>query len=333
MAAYVEAAYGERSWAVGLVAGVTTAANTIPPAMRYSHRAGFMGSPAPIYFDQFLPSVDSGRPHVVMVHGGSHTGSCYLLTADGRPGWAYRFADAGFPVTVPDWPGHGRSGGALLDVVTGELVSEALAALVRGLRAPTVLLTHSMGAAFGWRVAEVCRDQVVHVIAVAPAAPGNAAARSSVRREDDAVVEVDTPTRTVSIPKRHRSRASLQMIKTKLVGSSSQFPVGALESYANLVSPTAARLVYERLNVEGSQLHVDDPRRLEDIPITIVTGGDDIDHPEHVDRALAEWWTAQGVPTSFVWLPSLGIEGNGHMLMIESNSDQVADLLMSRLLS
>ena len=50
-----------------------------------------------------------GKPPVVMVHGGGHTGTCYLATPDLRPGWAPRFAAAGRNVFVPDWPGHGRS--------------------------------------------------------------------------------------------------------------------------------------------------------------------------------------------------------------------------------
>jgi pimeloyl-ACP methyl ester carboxylesterase len=46
---------------------------------------------------------------VVMVHGGGGQGVDYLFTPDGRPGWAFRFLEAGFAVTVMDRPGHGRA--------------------------------------------------------------------------------------------------------------------------------------------------------------------------------------------------------------------------------
>ena len=78
--------------------------------MLVSHETGHLTAPVPIYFETFSPANPTGRPTVVMVHGGAHTGACYQRTADGRPGWAYRFAERGYRVVVPDWPGTGRSG-------------------------------------------------------------------------------------------------------------------------------------------------------------------------------------------------------------------------------
>ncbi len=48
---------------------------------------------------------------VVMVHGTAQTGTNFLGTPDGRPGWADRFAAKGFAVYVVDQVGRGRSGG------------------------------------------------------------------------------------------------------------------------------------------------------------------------------------------------------------------------------
>ena len=73
-----------------------------------------------------------------MVHGGAHSGACYQRTADGRPGWAYRFAERGYRVVVPDWPGTGRSGYIALDELDGATVVEGLGALIRSLGAPVV---------------------------------------------------------------------------------------------------------------------------------------------------------------------------------------------------
>jgi len=46
---------------------------------------------------------------IVLVHGGAMQGTEWLDTPDGRPGWAQRLVEAGYPVFVIDRPGHGRS--------------------------------------------------------------------------------------------------------------------------------------------------------------------------------------------------------------------------------
>lgn len=38
--------------------------------------------------------------------------------------------------------------------------------------------------------------------------------------------------------------------------------------------------------------------------------------------------TAHYLGAEFLWLPDEGIEGNGHMPMIEDNSDAIADRLL-----
>jgi hypothetical protein len=35
------------------------------------------------------------------------TGETVVAGADGRPGWAHVFAQAGYRVVIPDWPGGG----------------------------------------------------------------------------------------------------------------------------------------------------------------------------------------------------------------------------------
>lgn len=47
---------------------------------------------------------------VVMVHGSGHTGTTYETTPDGREGWATYFLRKSFPVYVVDHAGRGRSG-------------------------------------------------------------------------------------------------------------------------------------------------------------------------------------------------------------------------------
>ncbi len=51
-----------------------------------------------IYYDELKPSVAEGKPPIILIHGGVHSGSCYITTADGRPGWAFVFASKGYDV-------------------------------------------------------------------------------------------------------------------------------------------------------------------------------------------------------------------------------------------
>ena len=62
-----------------------------------------------MYVQYRIPKSVSG-PAIVMVHGSGHTGATYETTPDGREGWATYFARKGFPVYVVDHSGRGRSG-------------------------------------------------------------------------------------------------------------------------------------------------------------------------------------------------------------------------------
>jgi pimeloyl-ACP methyl ester carboxylesterase len=62
-----------------------------------------------MYVQFRIPKTVTG-PAVVMVHGSGHTGATYETTPDGREGWATYFARKGFPVYVIDHSGRGRSG-------------------------------------------------------------------------------------------------------------------------------------------------------------------------------------------------------------------------------
>src|SRR5262249_40571641 len=66
-------------------------------------------SRGPMYVQWEAP-VEEQRPWpFVLVHGGGGQGTDYLITADGRPGWATALLEEGFRVYVVDRPGHGRA--------------------------------------------------------------------------------------------------------------------------------------------------------------------------------------------------------------------------------
>lgn len=287
-----------------------------------------------VYADTMAPDNDTGKLPVVMVHGGGHTGSCYLLTADNRPGWAYRFVDAGYPVWIPDWPGCGRSGDVLpFSELTGARVCAALGAVIREAAAasPTgkiVLMGHSMGGALSWKLVEGNRDLIEKVVAVAPGPPGNIQPEANVveETEDEVVVESFGMTRRLARDRVYNG--GMEFVAHKLIGKSKRFPAGSLDMYAGQVAGVPPRLLYERQNIRGSQLRIDDLSVFKDLPVMVFTGSDDTDHPKDVDTAVVDWLAANGAEVDFWWLPDRGVDGNGHMLMMEDNSDDLADMIV-----
>lgn len=64
-----------------------------------------------MYVHYWIPwtAVGGSKIPVIMVHGSNHTGVTYETTPDGREGWATYFVRHGYPVYVVDQAGRGRS--------------------------------------------------------------------------------------------------------------------------------------------------------------------------------------------------------------------------------
>jgi pimeloyl-ACP methyl ester carboxylesterase len=301
---------------------------TAPARTALRHGAGYSARPAPVYFDLLAPDAGPSRGTVMMVHGGSHTGSCYLRTVDGRPGWAHLFARAGYRVAVPDWPGRGRSGHVPQDELTGALVAAGLGGVIETLGGPVIVLTHSMSGAYGWRLMETHGHLIGAVVGVAPAQPGNIQAVPQIARETDDFVEPAGQAIFPRLDKRAPVLPSRVFVEKKIVGDSRHFPRALMADYAASLHTIAPRLVYERLNIGGSQLKVGRTECLRGKPVLVLTGTDDFDHPREVDSAIVDWLNAAGARAEFRWLGDAGILGNGHMLMLEDNSDAIARIIL-----
>jgi len=111
------------------------------------------------------------------------------------------------------------------------------------------------------------------------------------------------------------------------VGDGSRFPLGALNEYCASLVPLPPRLLCERLNVDGSQLCLADDLSLNRASVLIVTGSRDTSHPREMDERVARWLAEHGATVHFEWLADRGIEGNGHMMMLEDNSAEIAQLI------
>lgn len=289
-------------------------------------RCFYSGTDAdPIYVDR-LPAHGgaTGKAPVVMVHGGFHNGSCYLTTPDLRPGWAPRFAAAGRNVFVPDWPGHGRSPMQPDFPMLGTAdVVRSLIVLLEQI-GPAVLLVHSASGPMAWWIAEQRPELIAAVVGIAPGPPANLlrdlpddpAAIHDLRNDASAGRPIYAPEdKPAWLPPE---------AATAFWTETPRFPRHALDSYLRAIGPESPRILNERFNIGGRGLKIGDPANLHACDILIVTGDHDGRHPRPVDEATAKY-----VGAEFVWLPDRGVAGNGHMMMIEDNSDELAAMILA----
>ncbi len=93
-------------------------AGTAPRTLRRGHfwipgerisRDGMHFQRGPMFVEWEAPAEVTRAYPIVLVHGGTLQGTEWGTTPDGRPGWAERLVEAGYPVLLVDRPGHGRS--------------------------------------------------------------------------------------------------------------------------------------------------------------------------------------------------------------------------------
>ncbi|MFU1941489.1 alpha/beta fold hydrolase [Bordetella hinzii] len=270
----------------------------------------------PVYADVVAAMPGPRRHPIVMLHGGFHNGAGFLATPDGREGWASIFARRGHDVYVMDWPGHGRSpAGADFVRLSMADVGRALGALLQD-TGPAIVFAHSAGGPIAWWVAEQYRTLVAAVVGLAPGPPANLV--PALPAEPAAHAGANGGAHPVYAPADRPAFVDRAFIKT-FWANGSRFPQAAFEAYARSIGPESPRILNERFNIGGSGLRLSDHGRLRGLPMLVLTGDEDPRHPKALDGALAAF-----LGSDFLWLPAIGISGNGHMLMIEDNHQELA---------
>ncbi len=185
-----------------------------------------------------------------------------------------------------------------------------------------------MSGAYGWRILEQHGDAIAKLVAVAPGPPGNIQPQARIISETAGEVEVQVLALRFRLAKSAPYRPTMDFVETKAIGDGGRFPRGYAEAFARSMQFIPAPLILERLNVGGRQLKIERFDNFRGKRILVLTGTNDIDHPRDVDGAVADWLNANGAKADFVYLGDRGIAGNGHMLMWENNSDELANLVL-----
>ena len=272
-----------------------------------------------MYVQYRIPPAAKAVP-VVMVHGSNHSGVTYETTPDGREGWGTYFVRKGFPVYVVDHSGRGRSGfdptpfNQARDA-PGTTKPAALPTLFFGTHERAWInfrLGPSYGVPFpGLQFPLEALDQ--YVMQLVPnsettlkggAANTVSALSALLDRIGPAVVIVHSQSGVFGLDL-VRKRSSLVKALISVEGGCDGFTAADAKSFFTnvpVVSGWGDYSVGARNTVNG------DKRR------------------EGCAQA-ARYMREAGGRASVLMLPEIGIPGNSHMLMMDRNNLQIADVL------
>lgn len=305
-----------------------------------------------MYVEAVVPREIRQPYPLVLIHGAAQTATNWMGTPDGRQGWADYFAGQGYIVYMVDqpsrgrssydvardgrqinwaagaiedlftsperamrwpqarlhtqWPGSGRRGDPVFDRFyatqvdglasnedTERMVQAAGAALLDRI-GPAILVTHSQAGPFGWLIADARPRLVKGIMALEPSGPPF----------NDAVLG--------SGPNRRWGVTNPPMTYDPPVTDLAQL---TFEQEATADGP----------GLERCRLQTGTPRQLVNlrgIPVAIVVA--EASYHSVYDHCTSKYLRQAGVANDLLRLGDHGIHGNGHMIMIERNSLEIA---------
>lgn len=306
-----------------------------------------------MYVEAYIPKKVLHPYPVIMFHGAGQTNVGWMITPDGRMGWADYFLLKGFCVYMAEQPSRGRSAyhpeengprryHSVEDLVrrftsdrgdwpqaklhtqwpgdgtnweentlrqffdsqveylssnqeSQRLVLDAGKELLE-LIGPAVLLTHSQAGPFGWLLADTCPELVKGIVAIEPSGPPFSADISCDQVKNYGITDIplkyDPPVER------------LEDIKIELLSSTEP------EKKTGWVFREPAPKLP---NLQG-------------IPVLMLTS--EASYHAGYEHLTSYVMNQCGVKHEFVRLESVGIHGNGHMMMLEKNNLEIADWII-----
>lgn len=235
------------------------------------------------------------------------------------------------------WPGTGVAGDPIFDqymdqiypsladtALQQQLNRDAGAALLDRI-GPAILLTHSQAGAYGWLIADARPDHVKAIVAIEPSGPPvyerAFGVASAVKGESAAKVAAGTPGTAQGNGWRDDGALTKPFGLTAL--PMTYEPALGLDETLRFVKEDAAK----DASAGAGWLQAEPARQLthlRDVPVLVVTA----EASYHVvyDHCTVNYLRQAGVRTTHIKLAERGIRGNGHMMMLELNSDDIASV-------
>jgi pimeloyl-ACP methyl ester carboxylesterase len=338
----------------------------------YAHRDRSSVMSGAMYVEKFIPVDQSHSYPVVMFHGGGQTGSNFTGTPDGRRGWVHDFLRAGYAVYVVDqpergrsghssrvieeedalllydatrteqrftspakhklwpqsrhhtqWPGSGEKGDPVFDqfyasqvdgIADGaevERLNQNAGAALLDKIGPSILLTHSQSGPFGWLVADKRPKLVKAILALEPNGP---------------------PFREINL--RGGCEWYDYQEEVERTGGVTRIPLTfdpPLEDGEELTADLQP--LSDNPELVTGYLQANPPRQLpnlQNIPIMIMVA--EASYHATYDHITSSFLKQAGVAHELAYLANEGFKGNGHMVMLEKNNHEVADMMINWLI-
>ncbi len=316
-----------------------------------------------MYVQFQVPQKRTHKYPVVMWHGGGQTGTNFLMTPDGRPGWADDFLRAGYAVYVVDQPGRARSG--YFTDAYGPTRRPNAKAMSERFTAPELEKLYPQAAMHKqWPGKGVEGDPTFDQFFASQVEDmSNLTALEDLNRSAgiallDKIGPAILLTHSQSGPFGWELADSRPQLVKGVVAIEPNGPpfyenavIGAPDWFKDAALGRAwgisrLPLAYDPPALEPKELLMtrqaksdgpnlvrcwlqDLPARqlvnLKRVPILIVTSEASYHAP--YDHCTSKYLAEAGVKHTFTRLPEVGIHGNGHMMMLEKNNLQIAALL------
>ena len=256
-------------------------------------------------------------PPIIMVHGSGHTGVTYETTPDGREGWATYFSRKGFPVYVVDHAGRGSSGFDPTVINRARIESDP----------------HSIP-----EIALPTRERAWQSYHLGPAYPNFYPGSQFPSEAVDHYFSQLVPSAETTLPGSDSTVKALVALLDR-VGPAIVMVHSQSGGYGlDLVRqrPEKMRAI---IDIEGScgPLNADDiAKHFTKVPMLAVWGdntvgasGPNSDARRNGCAASIGAIRGAGGAAKFLLLPEAGLRGNTHVMMMDKNNLEIADLLIA----
>jgi hypothetical protein len=257
------------------------------------------------YVEKATPAQKKYKYPIVFMHGGGHNGQVFMTTPDGREGWFHSFLRRGFEVYVVDGSNRGRAG---WDPVQRFKAHAGLIAASE-MEETDTYSEHTAWPGFRWGPehgvlypnSQFPFEALNQYLPQLNPAYRDAEANDLLAANISALIDKIGP--------------------CILLGWST----GSRNIMEAVDSPARAAQVKGLIGIEGfTAASGGDPALVKDIPQLTVLG--DNNNPTS-SQAWSTLINNLGGDSTTVYLPDVGIFGNGHTMMVEKNNEQIADLL------
>jgi pimeloyl-ACP methyl ester carboxylesterase len=258
-----------------------------------------------MYVEYQIPEVLKYKFPIVFMHGGGHTGEFFRTTPDGREGWFTSFTRRGFAVYVVDGPNRGRTG---WDPTNRFAVSQGLEP-PSDLEAANMYSEQSAWVAFRWGPSY----GVPYANTQFPLA-----------YVDEYLKEVQPA---------YRDDPENGYIQTDLEALIDQIGpcilLGWSTGTGNVMVAATNRLGLAKavIGLEGfppAAGNAPDLNLMAKIPFVGLVGDNTSPAPF---QAYTDSLVGLGGDAITIWLPNIGLFGNGHTMALELNNEQIADVI------